>query len=1212
MSRTEIFSQAKELSIEHDIPLLIQWANGTKIQWNDELERIQNIIEVRKIEREIEERKQKLSEIFKEAAERARLIKQRKLAILEAIELAKLQQKLFNVTVEAEYKVGKDQILRKITLQFSVQAFDDGEIRRNIDFYRIQWEDDKNGILFGNSKWTFNKYISILILNIDDNDLLFVPMFGACWNYKLLGDIDIININKSDCVVDYLLYEFSKCEYYFRKMNKNKIIKLLGGKKDGYCVMDIVYLAKTSNYISVHALSPLLEVFNHYKSKHDSKINLCFIVNNNHCYPIIDKTFKSQIIYTKKLKLDLFVFNVKYEDYSYFDSELEFNNTFDEKTHEKVCLVNTSNLFLVANLVMYQSKYLIQGMKFSDGILKAFEHPNGHIIQSVDEYNLKLLVCNQLYQTIKIDEFRFHNQSWANIAKTLYQIKFNNLKQSTLSSQLSDIYKSYPVGPYIKQITIDTSFDKNTHKGFDICKSYTDVILNNKDNYAIFTSFDQVKSTFELKEYAEWDEWIINWVTGEYYINKRFYLANKSIVMDKGFYPLNFVKYCFNKKYINIDSITHYIKSGYCLKYDHFKKFVNYVLENFDSLVSKILINYFIGFLNTKYSKIEKGAITDSYEIACGTFGEENKKINTTCFISKLNELFIINSTKREVKSQNSMPIWRHIVCGGIINLDKMYNLVADENSIIIGIKVDAIFIKNPNPKFIPKTENNKKIGDITEESWSISGTMINIDSRLSFKEDNKGWIKVDYNHTEEEFNIIKNGSYLINGISGSCKSFTLSKLYKISKKKIIVLCFTNKSVSVLKKKGVKLVQTFDSIFYSKNKDDRDENNIYKLNNYNEIWIDEYAMVPWRLLSMLSKLKSNGKVIRLFGDHMQTSPIEKCGDGSYTKYKMYDYTKSQFIMKLCDYRWYEMKYISKYGRYDDDLYNAIMILINKDRISNEFKKQPIDMKLLTHIAYTNKKCISINNISIENHELSNPNYIKVTYILNKKDMKNKEKYYDWTNEKTIVKWMKGIPVICNVNSKEYKINKGELHIIESVGTMIKIVDGKEFDLEYFSKNFSIGFCVTVHRMQGDEIQNDYNIHEAWMMSKELLYTAMGRGRRFKNVHIEWNNTKYISEQIYTDSTILDSKPKKYIENEMKDKNDETQYKKKEPKIQIIQKVQLNKLGYEINELNDMYIIQYRINGKKKNRKVRFGKRTNKKDAYEKIKKIQHDLRNEII
>ena len=79
-------------------------------------------------------------------------------------------------------------------------------------------------------------------------------------------------------------------------MTRNKIVELLGGvKDDGYTTVDIMKIVSSSNYISMNALNPMLKVFEHHLAKNTSRINLCFIVNNAHCYPILDSDYKNKI-----------------------------------------------------------------------------------------------------------------------------------------------------------------------------------------------------------------------------------------------------------------------------------------------------------------------------------------------------------------------------------------------------------------------------------------------------------------------------------------------------------------------------------------------------------------------------------------------------------------------------------------------------------------------------------------------------------------------------------------------------------------------------------------------------------------------------------------------------------------------------------------------------------------------------------------------------
>lgn len=1132
-------------------------------------------------------------------------------------------KKLFNVHIVAEYNIGTPLVEEfiDVDIDLSTRDFTEADVRNRITELREKWEEDQQNIINGETTWVFIRIVSVDIVEIQQGQLANVPMLGTKWNYKLLGDIDKININPGQCVPDYLLYEFSKSGSKFKKMTRDVIVILLGGKKTGYTTNDIITLARTSNYISVHALSPMLEVFEHYKAKEHSRINLCFIVNNSHCYPILDKTFKDQIIYKDKIDLGNFKFNVSYEEHEYYSCESDFLER-EENTNMnmKVHLIESSNLLKLAKKVMNQTSSIIQGMKFYYHVLVSFEHPDGYIIESAKDYFLRKEMCHYLYKQYEIPEFVFANQTWATISRNLFKYGFDNIQQSRLSNELEDIYDLYPVGPYMKKLS-NIKYNKETCHGFDICKSYTDVLLNNKDNFPVFTALDEVKEISYCMDTIGEDDQYINWVAGEYYINRTIKMANGTIVLNKGFYPLNITRYALKNEYIKFGDITHFIRASTHLEANHFVKFVNYcfsldifndeleedekeLMASINEDISKSLVNYFTGYLNKKYNIKEKGCITDSYKMACGTFVEENKKGND-CFINKVSDLYIIRSTKKEKTIETSSPIWRHIICGGIMNLDKMHSKLTDEKSIVVSYKVDAIMIKNPKEDYEKeiKTNDNKKIGDITREKWSVSGTSISIDNRPKYVHEEKTWKEKSYDHSDEIFNELKEGSYIVDGISGSGKSTLLSKLIESQpKRKAKVLCFTNKAVDVLKKKGIKDISTFDSIFYNKQTGKKDYRlGIRILSKYDDIYGDEYGMDSWRYMDLLMMLKKAGKNIRLFGDDNQCSPIEEYSpkrdydydefgerlDGLNT-YKLYDYKETMFMKNLCDCRYYDKAYMPQYGRYDKKLYKVVKHLLNHETLHKSCKRKVIK-DCMMNMAYTNKKCSEINDKCINKFKKNNKG-VSITH---------KEKY-----------WQEGMPVICNTNSKNNKTNRSEQFTIDKINKKKKIIKLKDnntkFDFNYFTNNFNHGFCITVHRMQGDEITKEYNIYQIWMMNKELLYTAIGRGKKFNNVHFEYNSSRFYKERIFRGSVEIKPKPEK-ITKEMKENNKKEE--KPEPIIQIVQDVYVNKSIQKFNiiEGKDSYIINYTEKGKKKQKKVCFGKKTTKKKALKRITKIREKL-----
>ncbi len=1222
MNRSFYFKESSGLSFRllkkgvKNANLRLAWPKGSAVLWKKEFKRLTKLDKKKpkKDPRRIKiapfpkigvPPKIKTGEALKKAIQR----KLGKIAAKAAAERGLKRRKLWNVHIVANYDFGRSnqQSIEQVDMQFSTRAFTKMEVRNKIDELRIAYESEEaQGILNGKSNWTFVSYVSIDIVEVTKSNLANVPMLGTRWHYKLLGDLDKINIDKGKCVPDYLLHEFSLHKKYFKYMNEKRIIRLLGGEKKGYTVNDIIELAKTSKYISVHALSPMLEVFSHYTAEEHTRINLCFIVNNDHCYPILDSTFKKQIIYKNKLELGDFTFDIIYDDHSYYSTESEFmraDRTVHPREQRSVCLVDTHNLFNLAHRVMSETGNIIQGMKFYYSKLIRFEHPDGTIVEVAPDYHLRKEVC-------EIDKSTFTNQTWTSVARDIYTYKFNDMTKSVLSQQMIEIYKTYPVGPYIKRVNEDTESDSDIYGGFDKCKSYSQVLLENEDPYPIFTPFDDIR---------EFDG---NWTAGEYYIKKTFYLAGGTIKLDKGFYPLNITRSCVKKGYISMSDIKYHNKSMMHLSPDHFKKFVEYCFSIGVSKndIGKSLVNHFIGYLNKKFHIKEKGCITDSYKMACGTFAEELKN-GKECFINKVKDLYVIRSTQKEELTETCSPIWRHIICGGIMNLDDMYHKVTDENSVVISYKVDAIFVKNPRKDFEPANEDSKKIGDIVSEQWSVFGTSISIDTRPKFELKRLEWNRLEYDHSDAAFEELKIGSYAVIGMSGSCKSYTLSKLYKDTPK-VKVLCFTNKAVDILKQKGVKDVQTFNSIFW-----DREKQKLVPrlIKGYDEIWVDEFPMTPWKHLSMLLKFKQNGGVIRLFGDPDQTPPVEdisperavlydeESGENytDKTSYRLYDYMQSDLIKYLCGdvihgktvCRYYNMKYVAKYGRYDDSLFKVVRLLSDEGVLHKMCKNKKIK-SCWKNIAYTNKKCCEINKLKFDLWK-KKTKHKSIEYTI-KKTKSNKDKWnlYCWQSPDAsgsiehVCKWIKGMPVICNINSVKHKVNRGEQYVIEKIGNKIKLFGREPMDIREFSYAFSSGYCITVHRMQGDEIIEPYNIHEIEKMSRNLAYTAIGRGREFKNVNFEYTDKYFSKDQLYTESILLKSEPKAYVEKE--------KIEKKETVVQIVQDVHINKKKYAISEQKNMYMIMWKEDGKKKNKKVRWGRCT-KEEAYKKILKIQEDL-----
>ena len=101
----------------------------------------------------------------------------------------------------------------------------------------------------------------------------------------------------------------------------------------------------------------------------------------------------------------------------------------------------------------------------------------------------------------------------------------------------------------------------------------------------------------------------------------------------------------------------------------------------------------FIGDLGTKYIKSDVGCVTSSFKIAMSLLVQETDNFNKV-FLDSFNDLHFIRIKNKQPKYNTGLPIHRHIIYGGIINLCNLYEKVKTPIEPIIRL----IKIKNRQP----------------------------------------------------------------------------------------------------------------------------------------------------------------------------------------------------------------------------------------------------------------------------------------------------------------------------------------------------------------------------------------------------------------------------------------------------------------------------------------------------------------------------------
>ena len=939
------------------------------------------------------------------------------------------------------------------------------------------------------------------------------------YGIRALKEADGLNVNEGQCVIDYLMYELS-LKPYFKNLSRNDITTFFNkrnqwkydiAKKDGnkYVKLtdfkpntnDIIEFAKQFNNVSVNAIDPLQKVFHNHKSE-ISRYNLCFIVNNNHLYPILDTNTKQSIAKCGRISLNESKFNISYDDYQFVGE----NNIASRDV--KVLLYDDSKDVMMELMKKAMNdkdesgkKYMIDNIKFSNGRPVAFKHPlRDQIIETTSNFNQRKNIVDGLINEFGDNMIKFENQSYSQIANIIFDNKFGTVSQlsSNLSDKVFDILDAHHISPYIGTVSIDQEQGDYGH-GFDVCKSYASGILNNTTDYAIFQPFDEVKPFTRDCEM----------VAGEYYISVDIKI-NKSMKMSKGYYPLVFVNELLNRKVIKKSQITMYIPAKLFIKADVFKCFVEHIYTKYAEDDAKKIINFFIGSLGTKYSKIDTGCITTEFDIACAL---EIQYKDHNISIDKYEELYFVRAQTKSKKFNTALPIHRHIMCLGIINLINLHDAVVSPSSKVICFNTDSIMVKYQETdeefeiKNLLKSNDSllSSLGKIRTEDWKIK---CNVITEIESKE-LETFKPVEWNHVHEGDNFndfcesIKNvSSAVIIGIAGSGKTEIIKNLFN-SDKRILALAFTNKAIENLisRCKEGSEIYTFDS-FLNEHLDDIKK--MEKLEQFDSIEIEEYSMCPVKFMNILNKFKSKcpEKQLLFFGDANQCLQVD-------SNKIIYDYIQTSTFNKMCDGNLFECSYKEQYSRYDVGLKNELDYFLRNGLIQESLKSKS-EIISYHNICRSSEKKWKVNNECSIRYRKENPKFKTIQVELTK-DIKSKATkiQYNFTEGEELMCIDK--IVFQNTDGTKKLINGSICKLTAIDDYKITVDDSFKMEISTFISKFEPNYCQTVYKYQGSTIGDSYNIHELHYLTKRELYTAMSRAKRLSDVNFKYTPRLFKNE-----------------------------------------------------------------------------------------------------
>ena len=895
----------------------------------------------------------------------------------------------------------------------------------------------------------------------------------------------IKSFGKDTCVPDYLWDQCKGkrgCRSYTREKFVAEVwsyatITVIGCLKPKLCTDNIIQWAKECHpNVSIHAFDATCRKFVAY-SNHCSNITLVFFVKDHHLFPITDEQLKTVAAKANQggaQNLLKYMIEVKWQRRN--ENVHKLTAVSDVVEHNKdsvIILPEDAKMQEAAKLYCDKSNYYIEYLHWNNnGILDGFMDEKNNMYLLNDQYDRREAICRKLFEMYRTDDLVWSNQSFTRLAVSIFQRISGSIRESSYNVRTRQILDDY--SPRALQWCLPDTFPKNM-VNFDICKCYPSVLLNNDYKIPVFDIHDVVvpfKGADELNK------------IGEFYIDETVVsIHGNPIKIEAAFYNSNLVQFLVQEFKLPLTKIKWQITTKKYLAPDSFKKTIKFYFENFSESEAKIMANSFIGELGRKYNKTNSGFTSTDYDTAmcCWTRAmAEGRNLS----IDEYNGLFLIKEQHCERLFSDNTSVNRFVISHSILQLLQLIQASIGEKSKLVAYNTDGIFVTNPKIEFQHKKSVKFEIKNI--------GKAYRTDSKIKYSEK-----KYRENLDLDSYEIVKGKGVIVCGQAGSGKTTELCKRV-VECENPLVLSFTNKAIENVKQRlrkvknnkhdPNKICHTFDSFFSERNEDN------FKELRKKTVFIEEFSMMPNKWVQMIYKaFDKYNIVVNLYGDPNQCEPVE---DDSNL---IYNYMESETVKQMCPIL-KTLSYVQESCRYDKETNKMLSTFLKHGKVAAHFA--PIGK-------YYKNTCVR-NTTRKAKTESCCERFVKG------KDFK--EVTFRYNGGRECYKVCKGMPLLATQNLKNDNVFNTMEFVLEDIrqkGEMEFKVNGKWYGIGVFACTFIPGFCVTVYKNQGADIDEHYNILDVGLMDKKQLYTALSRTTKFEYIHLnnkEVNHRYYVREQ----------------------------------------------------------------------------------------------------
>ena len=941
-------------------------------------------------------------------------------------------------------------------------------------------------------------------------DIFTTPMFESCvMELDGYAENNKWCSNTRRCVPDYIMHLYGKIKGYIKKCNYETIEKIAGTvpwgepNKNGYAIGHIIKIAENFG-VNMYAIEHERLIYRHEPTKRTGRPAMVFCIRNNHLYPILDKKgVKKWTEKAKQITSNIHGTKKKNGNESDTDSEEEIEE------EEKIPFSRLKNEWGSDSLPhrVMQHAHELNKQPSADVIM------SGNNIVSYKNEGVNYDFTTRNINGMSLPQYIKSTELWKEIPQSYVSPEVRaalgspNVKHRTHYGGIRYV---------IDRLRRNNPSSNDRVETYDINKHYRSIMTNPLDDWMLieFNSTIEERDNFD----GSFGMWFVK-------------TDDTSILHGNNWYTNTILQYAKKR---GVDFHCEYfiigVRKGKTCLAELIKQIDDEVK---DPTLNKLVVNLLSGLIGKTASTTTRLQITKDKK---RTLQKLSKMLNPVMYQYK--DMYMSGDRIKKRNISNTLPIYIQILDFANITLAEH---IRQAGGTLVFRKTDAFTLLNPT-----NVKTSDEVGGYKREVRKFNWDTVHLESarekrnviykKPKYKFNNLNHIR-DSDDWKKVFHVLKTSRGChIGGRAGTGKTWAAKQIVRAlinyieilndaqerpkadgirlaglanlpffdpdvgdpvdyldgveedlpnsKKNKIAVMGFTNKSMLNWVEYDGKTIHKMVGIDVGTGK--YDPKKIQSImNKYKYIVLDEISMIPLDLWKVIYELKlATDKTFITIGDYRQLPATDDHN---------FDIFTSPLLGFLTGYTSVEFK-VRK--RFDKELWDFSEQFAGGQKSKLKIQNDASLDSAGTNICYFNKTRKAVN--AYKNKDVSG-------VLVCVKDCK---KPSPLAQDAILAV---GVPVIANISHSPIGLVKNEsLKIIEIQHDTITLERDRNGDLdiitdltENFHEHFLLGYCMTVHKSQGETIQGQVNIFDWYFIKKHdrIAYTAVTRATNFKNIHV---------------------------------------------------------------------------------------------------------------